>query len=576
MDRRKLYELIRDNKLNGISPEDLLEETQLLDPNQPSLSNEPQQSIDAGLDLGPSLGLDYERPEIKQPKPMPKFPISVSPEDLLVNKNTKTSQTLSGPIENSVDANQDLGYLSPELRQYAAKIMPNLNLKQQEDQSPVDTSNVERLLRGEYVKEDPNPITDEHVQDLMNDMQNSLQGIPQEQNIQIPFRPDDQVEQEVKPTPPVNNQQRTQRSQVSQQSPQKLMQPQIPQEDEQDMDRELAALDASSRNKFSNILLKQISKLGASAASAGLGKIGAVKADTEAFDELSQLADQPIKLLELEKQQRSDKEKSDPNSDISVMLRNSLEEMGMDMSQYQNLSYKQLEKIYPSLTQALYTKMAAEARKQEAIMNRQLREEAKRERQDARQFNEYTKVASGIDRMVDKVQKSDAMSSYNDAKEAKVLLAQAATSNNRQKKIEKAAAFMNYAKLAQGDSSVVRSEDMKTLAGSLNYASPETLLESIWGRAQGTPFSDSELKTMSLVADTIEKIHKSRLKKMLKPIVTRSEANDYNLAESIDPETIDEIVNEPPTTEERLQMMEEKMNKNQARIDELKRKQQGK
>jgi hypothetical protein len=554
MDNRKLLELIRKGRIQEFKPQDLLTER---------LS---QEEID---DIPPF-----------NPPPL-KFPINFKPQDMLTKLDADTpNMSISNPPPNSVPA--DLDYLSPEVREYASQIMPNLNLKgvRSEEQEP-SVNNVQKLLRGEFAKEeqpDPNPITDDTANQLMQDMNNSLIGNPANQ-MQIPFAPDQQPEEEkepeVKPTVPV--QKAPSASQPKQQTQQEDQgeQPQIPVEQPEEDTREQDALLAGSENRFTNRLFKALSKLGASAANMGLGKIGAVKADTEAFDEMIKESDRPIQLLQLEKQLKSDKAKSDPNSDISKMLRNSLVELGMDMTNYANLSYNQLEKIYPSLTQALYTKMAADARKEQAIIERENRAIAREDRETAREFNQYQKIAGGIDRMVSQLEKSKPMVAYRQAQQAKELLSQAATTNDLQKKVENAAAFMNYAKLAQGDDSVVRSEDMKVLAGNLNYSSPTELLRSFEARTKGTPFTNAELQRMSTVVDTIAKIKKNQLKPLLNPIVTRAQSNNYNLAESLDPAFIDEVYNEPPTAEERMKMLEDKINKNQSRLDELRNKKQG-
>jgi vacuolar-type H+-ATPase subunit I/STV1 len=173
--------------------------------------------------------------------------------------------------------------------------------------------------------------------------------------------------------------------------------------------------------------------------------------------------------------------------------------------------------------------------------------------------------------MVSQLQKGKAYVGYEQAKQAKTLLEEAANSTDPQKKVQNAAGFMNYAKVAQGDDSVVRSEDMKVLAGGFGFTSVKDMLQKIGGRAQGTPFSPGEIKMMSQVIDTIIRVKKDTLRQQVSPLKKRAEANNYDLSESIDSQLLQEIESEPQSLSpaDKLKQLEQRMNANQSRIEEL-------
>ena len=78
-----------------------------------------------------------------------------------------------------------------------------------------------------------------------------------------------------------------------------------------------------------------------------------------------------LKLIEARDQINDKKAKNDPSSGISQMLRQSLSDIGVKMDGFENVSYSQLEKIYPSLANAAATKIAADARKIEAVARKE-------------------------------------------------------------------------------------------------------------------------------------------------------------------------------------------------------------
>jgi hypothetical protein len=318
-------------------------------------------------------------------------------------------------------------------------------------------------------------------------------------------------------------------------------------------------------------LWKQSAKVRDAIMGAGSGKI--LKTDTSMYEELANKAQRPIKNLLLKQELEDKQTKNDPNSNISKLVRKSLQDLGMSMEGLEGVSYSQLEKLYPSLTQGLYTKIAADARKEEAQINRLNKAEAASDRKELQDFNRYQKVGTGIDRMKTQMEKSDIYKSYINAKDAQIGIDQALSSSDPNIKIEKAAAFMKYAKSAQGDSSVVRSEDMRVLAGSLGFNNPKEMLAKLSAKAEGSQFTPGELQAMRKVISTIMEVKKGQIDRdYLQPIQRRAQANDYDLSESLSPDFVREVQERELTTEEKLKEFDKKLKTNQSRIEELKKK----
>jgi hypothetical protein len=289
------------------------------------------------------------------------------------------------------------------------------------------------------------------------------------------------------------------------------------------------------------------------------------------YDEMAQRAQRPTRNMLLKQELENAQAKNDPSSQVSKLTRKSLQDLGMDMTGLEGISYAQLEKLYPSLTQALYVKLKAESDREQKIAANEAKDQVKQIKADEKEKANYFKTQTSIDRMISQMQKGKSFVGYEQAKQAKALLQDAVTSKDLQKKVQNAAGFMNYAKVAQGDDSVVRSEDMKVLAGSMGFASPSEMLSKIASRAQGSPFSPAELQMMSKVVDTIISIKKSNLRQQISPLRKRAEANNYDLSESIDPNLLQEIEagDEQLSPAQKLEELDKKLKSNQARIEEL-------
>lgn len=101
--------------------------------------------------------------------------------------------------------------------------------------------------------------------------------------------------------------------------------------------------------------------------------------------------------------------------------------------------------------------------------------------------------------------------------------------------------FMGFAKFAQNDDSVVRSEDMKTLAGHYNYASPADMISKLSAKAHGADFSAKELEAMKAVINKGIALKGQRVGQMLNPIEGKIKGSGLNMEEHIDPALVEEL-----------------------------------
>ena len=154
------------------------------------------------------------------------------------------------------------------------------------------------------------------------------------------------------------------------------------------------------------------------------------KSDLSQYEEAVKGAKKPLQdyqtrlqLMEVKEQLADKKAKNDPSSAVSKMLRQSLQDIGVNMAGFENVSFNQLEKIYPSLANAISTKIAADARKIEAVAKREEAAQNKIDKLEQKQkdnlnkhidfsmkqlskdFGEYEAGKSQLDAAVDIVEK---------------------------------------------------------------------------------------------------------------------------------------------------------------------------
>jgi hypothetical protein len=300
-------------------------------------------------------------------------------------------------------------------------------------------------------------------------------------------------------------------------------------------------------------LSKQSAKLRDAIMGAGIGQIK--QTDVSRYEELAKRAERPLTDMLLKDELKDKQAKNDPNSNISMLTRNFLKERGVNMAGLENISYSQIEKLLPTFMNIINTEIAAKAKKEEAAVNRSIKEQLAEEKQYNRTRDIVNSKAS---KLLDN--KNSPLSSYNQAKQASSIIDSAIESWDEQDldaKIKNSVSFMQYAKIAQGDDSVVRSSDMQALAGSLNLR-PAALLSKVFSKVQGQAFTKNELMEMKKVLDIIRKVKKEQLQSRINPIILDAQRGNYDISQSIDSSLLEEIYSkEPMSLDEKAKRREE-------------------
>ena len=293
-----------------------------------------------------------------------------------------------------------------------------------------------------------------------------------------------------------------------------------------------AMIEASSENAKNARLAGNMAKVRDAAIGAGLGT--EFKHDDSMYKQMAADADAPIKKFLLAGELNNTKAKNDPNSEISKLVRGSLKQMGVSMDGLDGVSYAQIEKIYPSLTNSIMTKYANDAKREERNLMRNFKA-------DAKASADLDRVGASIDRQMAQFRISAPAKSYDSAKTAEALIRGAIGSTNPLSKIDAAAAFMNYAKSAQGDDSVVKAEDMKVLTGGWGFNGYDEMINKLGSKVKGKQFSDGELSAMARVVATIKNIKRAKLQQYLTPIRYKADMAGYDLNQNVTPEYLEEI-----------------------------------
>lgn len=219
----------------------------------------------------------------------------------------------------------------------------------------------------------------------------------------------------------------------------------------------------------------------------------------------------------------------DINSDISKTARELAKKLGINVTD--RVSAKQLQDAGLPLGTLLSTQMAAESRREMAALARESKSESKEK-------ESKFKVQGSVDKQVAQLYKSKDYEAYNAAKDAVNAVEAAILSGD---KTASGSAFMLFAKIAQGDNSVVRDGDMAVLAGSYNYTSPSEMISKLAAKARGGNFNEQELKQMKAVAARTQQIKGERVQRLMSPIVKRADEAGLDLTETLDPATVEEF-----------------------------------
>ena len=271
-----------------------------------------------------------------------------------------------------------------------------------------------------------------------------------------------------------------------------------------------AAQSEANRRKGSAMLLAAIGKMGTNIAN--LGNIGKPIQDNfaDTAKTLEQQSDDPISQLKSKRDQyeamlknKELKDMSNPSSDISMAARDLVRSMGMKVDE--NATAMQLNKVLPYLNQKYNVDEAKKARAERLQL-------AKMEREDKNKDRHFDILKNDINKYL----ATPEVKMYNNSKNAANAVKYAIQSGSPQ---AKGSAFMQYAKLAQGDDSIVRESDIQMLSEKYGL-NPNTVSKLFSRTFEGTQLSNQEMREMAKViqahqAETEERV-KNRFATLLK------------------------------------------------------------
>lgn len=219
----------------------------------------------------------------------------------------------------------------------------------------------------------------------------------------------------------------------------------------------------------------------------------------------------------------------DPNSDISKQLRDMLSKLGYPVNE--KVTGKQLKDMGINVYNLIGQKEAREASRlnREAMMKNS--------------NNERTKTA--IEKRFQNIGSNKAFVAYNNTKDAISAFDYALASKDKE---AVGTAFMKFAKSAQGDDSVVRSEDMKTLAGGTPFGNPKKMMDHYIALSQGKNFTTTELANMKKVMEVALKTKGQAVQQLMNPMLKKIETTGEPVDMFIDPGLVDEFKKYGPTT----------------------------
>jgi hypothetical protein len=319
-------------------------------------------------------------------------------------------------------------------------------------------------------------------------------------------------------------------------------------------------------------LLKQAAKFGSAVMGAGLGRV--LQTDTSLYEDLEKRAQRPMKNFLLKQELDDKKAKSDPNSEISKLTRKSLEDLGMNMQGLEGVPYAQLEKLYPSLTQALYTKIAADARKEENSIRRSERADAKLEKLDQ---NKQKELVKHIDYSVNNLKK--AYEQYSKSQTTIDSISNIIGGAKNKITPGTADVTMLYSFISSLDpASTVREGEIALSKSAM----------SLWGRlkqgtAQLTGGDLLDSATRKSIEEIMKVVQAAREKQFAKQKANMIQSgvgkgldkdmlNAYIYPEIDASSVLNKTKKEEVSVEDKLKQFEDKLNKNQTRIQELKNK----
>lgn len=305
------------------------------------------------------------------------------------------------------------------------------------------------------------------------------------------------------------------------------------------------------------------------------------KSDLSQYEEAVKGAKKPLQdyqtrlqLMEVKEQLADKKAKNDPNSAVSKMLRQSLQDIGVNMAGFENVSFNQLEKIYPSLANAISTKIAADARKIEAVAKR---EEAAQNKIDKLEQKQKDNLIKHIDYSINNLKKSyeqysksqttiDSISNILEAAKNKITpgtsdvtllysfissLDPASTVREGEITLSKSAMSL-WGRIKQGSAQLT--------GGDLLDSATRKSIEEIMRAVQSAREKQFAKQKANMIQSGVGKgLDKDMLNAYIYPEIDASSALSTSKKEEV-------------SIEDKLKQFEERLNKNQTRIQELKKK----
>jgi hypothetical protein len=229
-----------------------------------------------------------------------------------------------------------------------------------------------------------------------------------------------------------------------------------------------------------------------------------------------------IKADQQDRELKKEVDLDDPNNKAIPVVRDAMKKaFGVDLPE--GITLNQLTKMGINVSNILTQKEAIDARKETA----QLQREYMGMKRDQDMSH---KVQTSVDKMTSELLKSDAYKGLQSADQALSMIDLAIETGD---KTAGGAGFMQFAKNAQGDTSVVRDGDMRVLAGGYNYLNPRDMITKLAAKAQGGNFSAEEFKQMKQVVDLTKRIKQKHVETRLAPIRERSTAHGLDLSHTI-------------------------------------------
>lgn len=327
--------------------------------------------------------------------------------------------------------------------------------------------------------------------------------------------------------------------------------------------------------------------------------------------------DQHVKNISISEELKENQAKSDPNSEISRFIRQSLIDLGMNsLKDFPNVSYNQLKEKYPTLVQALYTQISAKAKVSSSIVgakaqqakllqdiekfkqaqefkekelqqkkeiadvqaslkqrgievSKELKQEAAEANKQNKEFSRGVTLNNTADNKLQRMYKDEDYLAYSKSKESFDELDDliARKKSGQKVKIPEGAAFFKYAKIAQGDSSVVRESDIRNLAGGTDFSTFKIYLDKLESRLRGEQFTATDLEEMKKVVNAVKNRKQEALyNRHVKPIREWASKYNYDLSSNVGADLLDDIDYKFRIADERKKKLEELKNKARSRM----------